>query len=119
MNAPEVFDKFFERLLKPETLLAIATLIGVLRTWKQGKDAKKEIIKNTLLTTENTKGIQDVHVLVNDLSTRGLGREAAQADRIAGLTQDPGDQRTADRQREDYDTKKAADAKVSKENEKG
>lgn len=109
----EVFDKFLERLLRPETLIGLATLVTAIKAWQQGKDNQKEIAKNTLLTAAAKQESTKIAELVNGMSARGLGREAGQADRIASLTGEPSDERAAVRAHEEYEAKKAIDAKVS------
>ena len=128
MTLPTWIDK----LLDPQVILAIATLIGVLKSINKSSQNAKAIAENTEITAVNkeeskaqlsvlAKSQEVIHTLVNDMSTRGLGREAGQAERIADLTEEPGDKRAAIAARANYDEKKAVDAVAARqiESQKG
>jgi hypothetical protein len=101
VNLIEALDKLFERLLKPETIIALATLVSAIQAWRHGKATKREANK--------------IHSLVNDMTTRALGREAGDKARIAGLTGDAGDLRAAERAHQDYAAKQLVDANVQRD----
>jgi hypothetical protein len=94
-------------------LATLATAVGALRSSKRNETA---IAENTEVTVANKetgdRQMGAIHKLVNNMNTASLGREAGQADRIADLTGDPGDQRAAIQARSEYDTKKSVDAQV-------
>ena len=97
--------RLLEKLLDPNTLIALATLVTAFAAWRNSKQAKQDVAKNTQLTTE-------IHGLVNGMSLAGLGREKGDKDRIADLTGAPGDVAAAAQAHENYEVKKADDARV-------
>ena len=99
-------------------LLGIATLVTAIGALRQGKRTRAAVIDNTDLTIASKVSadakLNQIHTMVNDATTRGLGREAGQAERIADLTGDPRDVQLATQARDEYSMKKATDTRVDR-----
>ena len=100
----------------------VLALLAYLQGRKNNADLKKTdeaVAVNTLLTvaaaketTEQSGKIVQIHALVNNMNTAGLGREALDREQIASLTGADSDRFRADSARDAFDSKVSADKRA-------
>jgi len=108
--------------------LQIGVVIGVILTYRLSKKNRDEIQKNTAITIQNaaegkkryietaqqtTGQLAQIHTLVNDISTKAIGRIADKSEEIADLTGTEEDRAEAVSDREDHARKVAADERAN------